>query len=354
MSAFIDFEDKSVDKAIEKACKELNIVRDQLKYDIISHGSSGIFGIVGTKKALIRVTPPQSTGEGEKSESGAPGHKKKRKAPAAKQKSAVSALVDEAFGENTGEDDTDKPAASPEATPEAPLLSSDDASEALPDIHPEIEPSLDEDEDEDASEEIEMPKEAAARTEDIKAASDWINGFLSHAVALISPDSEVQMKNVDDVVRFKITGGTDAARLIGKRGQTLDAIQYLAEKTVSKQFGAGIHFEIDVEDYLDKRRTELIQLATRLAEKAQQTGKPMVINRINAQDRRVVHIALKENREIRTQSAGNGELRKLLILPKKKAPGRKPEPRKRKRGNGRQKNSLDASGQKAETGEQGS
>lgn len=350
MSAFIDFEDKSVDKAIEKACKELNIVRDQLKYDIISHGSSGIFGIVGTKKALIRVTPPQSAAEGQKSEAGAPELKKKRKTPAAKQKSAVSALVDEAFGENNEEDNTDEPAASPEAPPEAPLVAPDDANDALPDIHPETEPPL----DEDASEEIEMPKEPAAKTEDIKAASDWINGFLSHAVALISPDSEVQMKNNDDVVRFKITGGTDAARLIGKRGQTLDAIQYLAEKTVTKQFGSGIHFEIDVEDYLDKRRTELIQLATRLAEKAQQTGKPMVINRINAQDRRVVHIALKENREIRTQSAGNGELRKLLILPKKKAPGRKPEPRKRKRGNGRQKNNLDASAQKTETGEQGS
>lgn len=350
MSAFIDFEDKSVDKAIEKACKELNIVRDQLKYDIISHGSSGIFGIVGTKKALIRVTPPQSAAEGQKSEAGAPELKKKRKTPAAKQKSAVSALVDEAFGENNEEDNTDEPAASPEAPPEAPLVAPDDATDALPDIHPETEPPL----DEDASEEIEMPKEPAAKTEDIKAASDWINGFLSHAVALISPDSEVQMKNNDDVVRFKITGGTDAARLIGKRGQTLDAIQYLAEKTVTKQFGSGIHFEIDVEDYLDKRRTELIQLATRLAEKAQQTGKPMVINRINAQDRRVVHIALKENREIRTQSAGNGELRKLLILPKKKAPGRKPEPRKRKRGNGRQKNNLDASAQKTETGEQGS
>ncbi len=354
MSAFIDFEDKSVDKAIEKACKELNIVREQLKYDIISHGSSGIFGIVGTKKALIRVTPPQSTEEGKKSAAGAPGHKKKRKAPAAKQKSPVSALVDEAFGENTGGDDTDEPAASPEAPPETPLATPAETTEASPEIPPETEPPLDEDEDQDeeVSGEGSLPKEPAARTEDIKAASDWINGFLSHAVALISPDSEVGMENVDDVVRFKITGGTDAARLIGKRGQTLDAIQYLAEKTVSKQFGSGIQFEIDVEDYLDKRRTELIQLATRLAEKAQQTGKPMVINRINAQDRRVVHIALKENREIRTQSAGNGELRKLLILPKKKAPGRKPEPRKRKKGNGRRKNDVDASGQNTEAGEQ--
>ena len=58
MKSFLDFEEKNVEKAVQKACADLNVSRDKLKYDIISHGSSGIFGLVGTKKALIRVFVP--------------------------------------------------------------------------------------------------------------------------------------------------------------------------------------------------------------------------------------------------------------------------------------------------------
>ena len=61
MKAFLDFEEKSVEKAVQKACAELNISKEKLKYDIISYGSSGIFGLVGAKKALIRVSVPEDS-----------------------------------------------------------------------------------------------------------------------------------------------------------------------------------------------------------------------------------------------------------------------------------------------------
>lgn len=294
MSAFIDFEDKSVDKAIEKACKELNIARDRLRYDIISHGSSGIFGLVGAKKAHIRVSTPRSNDvskepdtEPVKAESDS-----SDTLPAAaitpepfviEVSTEISALVDEAFGE-----DKDNNAVIIEKEDEDPL----------------------------------QPEAAELSEQNYEAAADWIQKFLEQTIELISPDAKITAQNQAKVLYFKIQGG-DAARIIGKRGQTLDSIQYLVEKAVNKQFGPGIPVEIDVEDYLERRRSELIELATRLADKAIQTGKPMVINRINSQDRRVVHLALKENREIRTQSAGNGDLRKLLILPRKKSSAKK-------------------------------
>lgn len=379
MSAFIDFEEKSVDKAVEKACKALNVSKDRLKYDIISYGSSGIFGIVGTKKALIRVTPPESSEEEKPSrhrKTQKPAEKKQRK-PTGKNRTLekeqtaspqegspvgeggdISALVDEAFGESPSLTDDD--AAAQQAAPETPdnepeAFMPDPACETVQETMPDEE--REEGSPEGGEEEEGRPRGASPGPGEYEAAAAWVREFLEQAVRLISPDSEIRMEDNDGILRFKIEGG-DAARMIGKRGQTLDTIQYLAEKAVGKQFGHGIPVEIDVDEYLDKRRTELKQLANRLAQKAAQTGKPMVINRINVNDRRIVHLELKENTEIRTQSTGNGDLRKLLILPKKKAPGKKPATRGRKPGNGRRRpdnrhRKPEDSGQNAETGEQG-
>lgn len=342
MSSFIDFEDKSVDKAIEKACEKLGISRDKLKYDIISYGSSGIFGLVGAKKAHIRVrvaatesgkttagngehpssAKPKSNPRGTQSVSDAnngspdsPGesiNSHASKSDAADENS-ISALVDEAFGKKTEgvlEEDAplheNRPAAVPhEQLPgEKPLAEAPTPKRETPErpMAPE-KPAAGEDE--------------SVQSEDYEAATAWIRQLLDHTLNLISPESTISIETHDAAIRFNIQGG-DSARLIGKRGQTIDAIQYLVEKATSKQFNAGIRFEIDVEGYLEKRKTELTEIAFRLAEKAANTGKTMAINHINANDRRMVHLALKENQDVRTQSAGNGDLRKLLILPKKK------------------------------------
>ncbi|MCF8028964.1 MAG: Jag N-terminal domain-containing protein [Desulfobacteraceae bacterium] len=268
MSAYQDFEEKSVDKAVDKACSELGIRPDQLKYDIISHGSSGIFGLVGAKKAVIRVVLP----EGDAGEPSADFDPDEDVTEPDDEDKTASALVDEAFGPSQK--------AGAQSAPEGQQA------------------SLDSDK----------------RVEIVK----WVQGFLDRVICLVSPDSTVSVNEDPQVLRFEIKGG-DSARLIGKKGQTLDAIHYLVEKGVYKQFGSTLPIEIDVEGYLEKRRSDLTALASRLAQKAQQTGKPMVINRISAQDRRVVHLSLRDNREVRTQSVGNGDLRKLLIMPKKKS-----------------------------------
>ncbi|MFW5975540.1 MAG: RNA-binding cell elongation regulator Jag/EloR [Desulfosalsimonas sp.] len=277
MSEYKDFEEKSVDKAVEKACSELGKKADKLRYDIISHGSSGIFGLVGAKKAVIRVWLPEGfLSSGAEAENGEnenePDTQQETQADVTDYDTTASALVDEAFG----------PSAEDQEPPES------DFSETQG-IDPEIRRSV----------------------------INWTRGFIERFVALVSPDSSLSVKEEGEVIRFEITGG-DSARLIGKKGQTLDSLHYLVERGVYKQFGSAVPIEIDVEGYLEKRRADLTELASRLAEKALQTGKPMVINRINSQDRRLVHLSLRDNREVRTQSVGNGDLRKLLIMPKKK------------------------------------
>jgi spoIIIJ-associated protein len=278
MTAFQDFEDKNVDKAVERASKNLGISRDDLKFDIISHGSSGIFGLVGAKKAVIRVYLPGQPAS--QSDSSVP--QNEPAPPTEDENESVAALLEETFG--------------PEPENSDPLEDTTSGNSAKNDTEMTAvaKPALDQ-----------------------GAVSDWVKGFLDQIVALISPDSRIEIEQEDKLIRFQILGG-DSARLIGKHGQTLDAIYYLIEKGVYKQFGPALAIEIDVEGYLEKRRSELTALASKLAQKAQKTGKPMVINRINAQERRVVHLCLRENRQVRTQSVGNGDLRKLLIMPKKK------------------------------------
>jgi spoIIIJ-associated protein len=116
---------------------------------------------------------------------------------------------------------------------------------------------------------------------------------------------------------FKVKGG-NAAVLIGKKGQTLDAIQYLVEKIVNRHSENRLRLQVDVEGYLENRKTNLENLAFRLAQKAKKIGKPMTIGQLKPQERRVVHLALKANPDVRTQSVGDGFVRKLVIIPRKK------------------------------------
>lgn len=286
MSHFLDFEAKSVEEAVQEACTSLHKTRGELKYDIISHGSSGIFGLVGVKKALIRVLlseapklAPIDDGEPEADNGNLDFCSEEASLD-------VIALVDEALGQS-----------------------------------PEPEEVIDDDDDDDLADEDEPDEPIDV---DYDAVTAWVRPLIEKVVQLVSPDSIISVRSDDDNAPpcFVIEGG-DSARLIGKRGQNLDALQYLIDKCVTKKFGSKIRIDVDIEGYIEKRKGDLKVLASSLAKKAQRTGKTMVINRISAQERRVVHLTLKNNKGIRTHSVGEGELRKLLIMPRKKGAPKK-------------------------------
>jgi spoIIIJ-associated protein len=108
--------------------------------------------------------------------------------------------------------------------------------------------------------------------------------------------------------------------LIGKRGQTLEAMQTLVEKCVNRTGGRRIHVAVDVETYLENRRAGIVRNAKRFAEKVKKNRKPISMGYMNAQDRRTVHLALKDDAGISTQSKGEGYLKKLKIYPRRLAP----------------------------------
>lgn len=275
MNQFVEFEGKNIDQALARASDELGTPVERLEYDVVSYGSSGIFGLVGAKKAKIRVKS------------------KKMMGIANETRQQARDLVKDAFQLN------DK------GTKEEP------AAEAI-DLG-----GIQEREDEDDNE---APIENC-NSADMEKVVATGKEALQRMVNFITDDSQIEVETSGQRVLFKVEGG-NSGLLIGKRGQTLEAIQYLVEKIVNKQNDQRVRVLIDVEGYLKTRKTNLQRLASKMADKAQKTKKPVTIGQMNAYDRRTVHLHLKNNSGVRTQSVGEGYYRKLIIFPKKGKRGR--------------------------------
>jgi len=249
MTPGMEFEGKTVDHAVDEACKQLNLKTEDLKHEVLSYGSTGIFGLVGTKKARIRVKLPKKS----------PAKDIEEKRPAAIREEPIAKTgISEEERSDAGENDLD-----------------DD--------------------------------ETIARCKD----------SLQKILDAITDDTAITVEKNSQRILFNVKGG-NAGVLIGKRGQTLEAIQYIIEKIANKQNDQKHRVHVDVEGYLKTRRENLEKLAVRLAQKAVRTGKPMTIGQMNAHDRRIVHLSLKSNTAVRTQSLGEGLYRKLMIFPRKK------------------------------------
>jgi spoIIIJ-associated protein len=110
--------------------------------------------------------------------------------------------------------------------------------------------------------------------------------------------------------------GEDLGILIGRRGETLRALQYLVRLMVSHRLKQWTNLVVDVENYLVRRRHTLQSLAERVAEQAIRTGQTQALEPMPAYERRLVHISLRNHPRVRTESVGEGEKRKVTIIPK--------------------------------------
>jgi spoIIIJ-associated protein len=126
----------------------------------------------------------------------------------------------------------------------------------------------------------------------------------------------------DQVFLNIISNGTGL--LIGKRGKTLGALQHLVAKILHREVGENVSVIVDTENYRSKRETSLTELAQQLSEKVKKSHRSLTTGPMNAQDRRIIHLALKEDLEVRTKSKGEGNLRRVVIYPIRR--GKKPQP----------------------------
>ena len=382
-----EFDGKNLEQAIEKACAALNVTRKKLSYDVISSGSSGIFGIVGVKKARIRATLPEK----KISTNGV-----NREAIEDDELDGVMSIVDEAFAEPTVKEkerpkkkpkksqpqktaprkkndkkvvskweqdletpefqDTEAPdtevpdtefpehkAAKPE--PAKPEITEAEAAKPEPDMpattgaeaeaeaeNPEATdteskeadaekdlPDFEEDVVIDERDEGYPPKYKDEIPVDVSEESVALGiETLQKMVDLITTDSTVIAETDQDRLLLRVDGGNSGV-LIGRRGQTLEAMQFLTDKIINRKSESRVRLKVDIEGYMETRKANLQSLAHKMAEKAKKTGKPATINQMTAQDRRIVHLALKDDTRVRTQSMGDGYYRRLVIFPKKGA-----------------------------------
>ena len=128
--------------------------------------------------------------------------------------------------------------------------------------------------------------------------------------------AEVVASEKEERINLEVKG-PETGLIIGKKGQTLDALQYLVNKIVSKKVGEGEGkgVIVDAEGYRDRRAESLVELAHKLAEKAKRTGRPVACDPMSAADRRIIHVTLANMAGLTTRSEGEGIYRHLVVIP---------------------------------------
>lgn len=127
---------------------------------------------------------------------------------------------------------------------------------------------------------------------------------------------KVDTQEMDGYIKVNLSGA-DLGILIGRRGDTLDAFQYFVNLAANKNAEKRVRFIVDVEGYRERREDTLCNLARRLADKARRKGKDVVLEPMNPYERRVIHTALQNNKDVFTYSEGEEPYRKIIIAPKK-------------------------------------
>ena len=139
---------------------------------------------------------------------------------------------------------------------------------------------------------------------------------LESILSLIPVETTVKAEQLNGRISLTIDGETSGI-LIGRKGKTLDAIQYIVNKIVSKKIEKKIRIVVDSENYRKRRIETLTNLAHKLGDKAKRTNKSITTNPLNPHDRRIIHLALKKDNGLDTRSRGDGLLKKVVIIPKK-------------------------------------
>jgi len=130
----------------------------------------------------------------------------------------------------------------------------------------------------------------------------------------IGVKAEVDVAFEEGDLHLEIKGDQEGI-LIGRHGRTLDSFQFLMNRMVNKRLETPVRIVLDINDYRKRKTENLKKMAIRVGEKVKGKGHPLTIGPFDAHDRRLIHIALKEDPAIRTESLGEGKLKKMTIIP---------------------------------------
>lgn len=303
MEDYIQFSAKTKSEAITKACIELGTSSDQLDIQVITEGSSGFFGI-GSKPAIIKVRKLETVSEEKeieelvdavKIESIKEEKKPVEKKPAPKPvqtkevKEKHSKPVKEKAKEKPVKENKEKPVKEKQTPKEKPVK--------------------------EKPVKVSKPIEIITDPEEIKEIEERAVVFLRDVFTSMNlGEVEITSKyNTADGCLEVDFEGEDMGILIGKRGQTLDSLQYLTSLVVNKGKENYIRVKLDTEDYRRRRKETLENLARGIAYKVKKTRKPVVLEPMNPYERRIIHSALQGNKFVETVSEGEEPYRHVVV-----------------------------------------
>lgn len=155
-------------------------------------------------------------------------------------------------------------------------------------------------------------KETRIRVSKKDSVIDSARIFLNSILKEMNIEAELDIEQHDDVLNINMNG-EDMAILIGKRGQTLDSLQYLVSLVVNKNKDEYLRVVLDTENYRAKRKETLESLAEKLAAKVKKSRKNVILEPMNPYERRIIHSALQNNPNVSTKSEGDEPYRKVVI-----------------------------------------
>ena len=283
---FKEFSAKTVDEAITKACLDFETSSENLEIQVLFEGSSGFLGF-GAKPARINVRRKEvSLPEEPVIEEAVPVKEERKEAPKEERKEAKKEFKSE-------------PRREPKREPKKDARKAEAFKEDVKPQHEE--------------------RKVVERTEEeITAVKADAEKFLSGVFKAMELEVEIKMeyKSAEGNLEIEFLG-EDMGILIGKRGQTLDSLQYLTSLVVNKGRQGYIRVKLDTEDYRNRRKETLENLAKSIAYKVRKTRKPVSLEPMNPYERRIIHSALQGNRYVETYSEGNEPYRHVVVKLKK-------------------------------------
>lgn len=288
---------KSIEEALEKALNEMMLTRDDIEYEVLVQPSKGILGF-GKKDAVVRV--------------------KKKVIEELKHivndiKEERKAAVQEIVKEEPVAVKEPEPAPVEEMIPEVVEEKTEEPVEVMEIVEVSEEEAVQEEMAKDEEPAVSAPK--ADKKEAFAHAEVKGKEFLSGIFKEMKLDVTIDAKEKNGYLVFDLKG-KNLGILIGRRGDTLDSLQFLLNLVINEKNGAKVKGIIDIENYRAKREDTLIGLSYKLAAKARKTGQKVVLEPMNPQERRIIHMALQNDRRVSTYSEGEEPYRRVVIQAK--------------------------------------
>jgi spoIIIJ-associated protein len=351
MSEYKSFQGKNVDDAIAEACRHFKCTREELEVEIVSGGSSGIFGLVGVKKAKVKArmreitaTKPAAPTRAQSRKENVP-RSKEPATPKPVKSSQPKSSNTSGNSKNTSLAETRETPQSPGRKPAKHARNNGLAAQAKPlqcNKSPQGETSSSKQEAADAApggtsrgttggangrtsgETPEAVSRQAAVSRpapadiDVEAARQCILESTRILLTNISEQGEIRINMDKTPIEVVIEDEINSGLIIGRDGQTLSSMQYLLNRIVSRKFPGVARIQLDAGDYREKQDEQLRKTAQLLAQKAKTSHRTQSTRPLSSYHRRVVHMALQDDRDILTRSKGDGPMKRVLIMARRK------------------------------------